>query len=131
MEKKDKQGFSVKKRISSFGYAFNGFKILFKEEHNARIHLIVSVFVIAAGLFFDITATEWLFIIFAIALVFSLEIINSALENLADAVSQDYNELIKKAKDLSAAAVLLSATASVVIGIIIFLPKILNLFGLL
>ncbi|UIR57563.1 diacylglycerol kinase family protein [Sphingobacterium sp. SRCM116780] len=122
------QKFSIQDRIKSFTYALNGFKILFKEEHNARIHFIATIIVIIAGFFFHISTTEWLIVILCIGAVFSLEIINSAIENLADLVCQTPNEFIKKAKDLAAAAVLIAAIVSIIIAMLIFIPKIWTLW---
>lgn len=85
------------------------------------------ILIIIAGFFFEISKTEWLAIIIVIGFVFSMEIINSAIEQLADFASSDYHETIKKVKDLSAAAVLISALVSVIIGCIIFIPKIIEL----
>ena len=124
---KDKQGFSLKKRISSFKYAFRGIAWLFRFEHNARIHLLAFILVIIAGFVFRITSGEWALIILVSAFVFSAEAFNSALEFLADEVSEEQRNKIGKAKDLAAAAVLIAAIAAVVIGAIIFIPKILLL----
>lgn len=121
--------FSIKKRLQSFVYAFSGLKTLFKEEHNARIHAVVAVVVIVLGLLFHISTMEWLAVLLCIALVFSLELINSAIENLADYTSPDKNDFIRRAKDMAAAAVLVSAMVSVVVGIIIFLPRIIGLIN--
>lgn len=130
MSNKPNKKFSLEKRVESFKYALNGLKIVFREEHNARIHLIVSLIVIACGFIFHIATVEWIIICFAIGLVISMEIINSAIENLSDFVSPEYHKLIKKVKDLSAAAVLVCTISSVVIGILVFLPKIAHLFDL-
>lgn len=130
MSNKPNKKFSLEKRVESFKYALNGLKIVFREEHNARIHLIVSLIVIACGFIFHISTVEWIIICFAIGLVISMEIINSAIENLSDFVSPEYHKLIKKVKDLSAAAVLVCTISSVVIGILIFLPKIAHVFDL-
>ena len=116
--------FTLAKRITGFKYAFNGLKILIKEEHNARIHLFIACCVLIAGIVFKISTIEWIAVILCIALVFALELINSAIENTADLISKEKNETIKKIKDLSAAAVLIAAIASAIIGLIIFLPKI-------
>lgn len=129
MSNKPHKKFSLEKRVESFKYALNGLKIVFIEEHNARIHLIVSLIVIACGFIFHISTVEWIIICFAIGLVISMEIINSAIENLSDFVSPEYHKLIKKVKDISAAAVLVCTISSVVIGILVFLPKIAHLFG--
>ena len=117
--------FSITKRLKSFKYAFNGLIILFKEEHNARIHLFATICVVIAGFLLEIAKIEWFAVIFAIGFVIALEIINSSIENIADFVSPEKNKKIKKIKDLSAAAVLISAITAFVIGLIIFIPKIL------
>jgi len=122
------QKFSIFKRIKSFGFAFNGLKILIKEEHNPRIHLVAAVCVISAGLFFQISTLEWIAIIFAVGFVIALEIINSAIEKISDFISPEKNDSIKKIKDLAAAGVLISALTALTIGLIIFIPKISTLF---
>ena len=120
------QKFSISTLVKSFGHALNGLKILFKEEYNARIHLLAAITVVIAGYFFEISTIEWIAIIFAIGLVLAMEAINSAIEGLADFVSPEKHEMIKKIKDLSAAGVLISAFAALIIGLIVFVPKLLN-----
>lgn len=122
------QKFSLRKRLESFKHAFNGLGILWREEHNSRIHFIATVGVLIAGFVFKISAFEWIAIIFVIGLVFALELINSSIEKLADFVSPDRHDTIKQVKDLSAAAVLIGAFAALIIGLIIFVPKILHAF---
>jgi diacylglycerol kinase len=119
--------FSIAKRLKSFVFAFNGFKILIKEEHNARIHAIATLFAVGLGIWFRISISEWIAIIFAIGFVFAMEILNSAIENLADFVTTEKHEAIKKVKDLAASAVLISAICALIVGAIIFIPKILKL----
>lgn len=120
--------FSIAKRLKSFTYAFNGLRILLLEEHNSRIHLTVAICVVAAGILFHISPLEWVAVIFAIGMVFGGEILNSAIEDLSDVVCPERDERIKKVKDLSAAAVLVSAITALVIGLIIFIPKLMALF---
>ena len=120
----------LKKRLDSFKFAFAGIRDLFKTEPNAIIHLIAAVLAVSMGLFFSISKTEWCFVIFSIALVFSAEAFNTAIEHLTNLVSPDYHELAGKTKDAAAAAVLLVAVGAAIVGLIIFLPKILVLFGL-
>ncbi len=122
------QKFSLQKRIKSFGFAFNGLKILIRNEHNARIHLFAAVFVIIAGLFLHLALFEWIAVFLSIGMVFSLEIINSAIETISDFISPEKNPQIKKVKDLSAAAVLIGVFTSLIVGIIILLPKFKVLF---
>ena len=125
---KENQPFSFKKRLNSFSYAFQGLKTLFKEEHNARIHLAVSLVIITLGLAFEINITEWILLCFTIGLVFACEILNSAIENICDLVSPEDNIYIKKAKDLGAAATLVSAVIAIIVGLLIFVPKFYHLF---
>ena len=116
------------KLIRSFGYALDGLKYCFKTQLNFRIHLAVMLFVIAFGVFFNITTTEWIAVIFCGMLVLVLEMVNTAIEYLCDTVTKEIHPAVKIIKDVSAAAVLLAAAGSVIIGLIIFLPKIYNLF---
>jgi diacylglycerol kinase len=118
--------FSVRKRLRSFGYAFNGLKVMFTEEHNSRIHLFITAIVIVFMIIFRFTLVEYGLLAVAIGLVFTAELFNSALENLADHISPEQQEKIKKVKDLSAAAVLVSALTAFVIGCLILGPKLIN-----
>lgn len=118
--------FSISGRIRSFGFAINGLRILFREEHNARVHLLGAVLALLAGWYFQLSSMEWMALLFCIALVFMLELINSVLERLADVVSPGIHPLIGQAKDLSAAAVLVAALLSIAVGCILFIPKIIQ-----
>ncbi|HSN08016.1 MAG TPA: diacylglycerol kinase family protein [Hanamia sp.] len=113
--------------IKSFGWAFNGLKDCILHEKNFRIQYILALLVVIAGIFFSLSATEWMIILLCFSVVLSFEIINSAIEKLCDLVSPDFNLTIKKVKDMSASAVLLSAIISLIIGCIIFLPRIFAL----
>jgi diacylglycerol kinase len=120
------QKFSMVQRLKSFTHAFNGLKILLKEEHNARIHLVAAIIVVIAGFVLKISIIEWIAIVFAIGFVFTTEIINSSIENIADFISPEKHDKIKKIKDLAAAGVLIGAVTALIVGLIIFLPKILE-----
>ena len=120
----DNKGFSIKKVLRSFRFAFRGVGVLFREEHNAWVHLFATILVIAAGFIFQISQIEWALVAFAIGLVFAAEILNSALERLCDIVQPEQDKRIGDIKDLCAAGVLLCALAAAAIGLIIFLPKI-------
>ncbi|MBB4036903.1 undecaprenol kinase/diacylglycerol kinase (ATP) [Dysgonomonas hofstadii] len=128
MNNKGFEKFSINKRIKSAFYALNGLKVLLREEHNSRIHVGIAVVVIGAGFLFGISATEWMIVCLLIALVFGLEIMNSAIENLCDYISPEWREAIKKIKDLAAAAVFVASVVSVICGAIIFLPRICDFF---
>lgn len=125
---KGQEKFSIVKRLKSFAYAFNGLRILFREEHNSRIHLFATVCVIVAGVLLKLSILEWVAIAFAVGLVFSGEIFNSSIEDLADVVCPERDDRIKKVKDMAAAAVLVNAIAAATIGLLVFLPKIIRLF---
>lgn len=122
-------GFTFGKRMNSFRYAFNGIKLLVRYEHNAWIHCFAAVAVVAAGLFFGLSRMEWVVVTLAIGAVLAAEAVNSSIEALADFVSPAYQEAIKRTKDLAAGAVLLMAMAAAIVGLLIFLPKILALFS--
>jgi len=119
--------FSVKERIKSFGYAFCGLKIFLREEHNARIHLTVAICTVAAGFLFKISAIEWVAIAFAIGIVVAFEIVNTAIEHIANFVSPEYNDKIKIIKDLTAGGVFVSALTAFAVGCIVFTPKIIDI----
>ncbi|HEV7380877.1 MAG TPA: diacylglycerol kinase family protein [Dyadobacter sp.] len=123
------QPVDIRKAIRSFRYAGMGIYSLFRYENNARIHLIAFIMVVIAGIFFGISATEWCIISILIGLVWSAEAINTSIEKLADVVSPGYHPSIKDVKDLAAAGVLILALVAVVVGCIIFIPKILALFA--
>lgn len=124
----DKNGkFSWKKRGKAFVYAWQGLSALVRYEHNARIHLVAAALVVIAGMFFDISAIEWCLVVLAIGLVIGAEALNSAIEALADKITEDYDPLIGRAKDFGAAAVTLLALTAAIIGLIIFVPYLLNL----
>lgn len=111
-------------RLKSFKYAFNGLWTLVRDEPNSRIHLIVAVVVIFLGFYFHLSSFEWIVIIFSIGLVLFAEFVNTAFENIADFISPRYDVRIKKIKDLAAAGVLVCASVALVIGLIVFLPKV-------
>ncbi len=117
--------FRVSDRIMSFKFAFEGIFSFFKTEHNAWIHCVAAVVVIAGGFIFKVNSTEWCWLIVAIALVMITEMLNTAIEILCNVVSSEIHPKIKKIKDISAGAVLISALAAIAIGMFVFIPKLL------
>lgn len=111
--------------LHSFKVAFNGMRLFFLNERNGRIQLIISIVVIIASVIMKLSAKEWIFILICIAMVIITEMINSAIEKVCDLISETFHPSIKVIKDISAGAVLCAAIISVVIGGIIFLPKLL------
>ena len=118
-----------RQRIGSFRHAFRGVAELFRATPNARIHLVIAGATLLLGGVLGLAAWEWALVIGCIGTVLAAEAFNSALENLTDLASPETHPLAGKAKDLAAAAVLLLAIASVLIGLIIFLPKLIDLLN--
>jgi len=114
---------------NKFKPAFLGIKDLLLYDHTMRIHLAIALVVCIAGWFFDISIPEWLVVLLCIGIVLVTEALNSAIEKLCDLVDHHYNSRIKTIKDISAGSVLIAAIISVAAGIIIFLPKLLRMFG--
>jgi len=119
-----------KARVLSFKYAVHGIADLFINTPNARIHLVVSIIVVAASFYFQLSKFEWISILFAIGFVIAAESFNTSIEYLTDLVTEDYHELAKKTKDAAAGGVLISAITASIIGGYIFLPYMMILvFG--
>lgn len=124
---KESMPFSIKKRILSFKYAYNGLRNLLNYEHNSRIYLAILPVVVILGLILKIEMAEWAAIVIVSGIVFISELFNSAIEELANLVNPEWDKKIGRVKDYAAGAVLVSAAVSVVVGILIFLPKIMYL----
>ena len=112
----------IKKEIDSFRAAGRGLFRFFREGNHARFHLFVAVMVMIAGYLVGLAPWEWAAILFCIALVIGLELINTALERLCDFVHPEIDPEIGYIKDLAAAAVLVGSLISMIIGLVIFLP---------
>ncbi len=119
---------SGKRFLKSFSNAANGIVYLFKSQPNARIELVIAIFVIIAGFIFRISNSEWLIILLCIALVLGLEGINTAIELLTDKVHPNFDLEIGKVKDVAAGAALIVSIVAAIIGFIIFVPKFIILF---
>lgn len=114
-----------KKLINSFKCAIQGIKQAVKTERNVKIHITIMILVIIAGIVLKINTQEWIICIILFGLVISLELVNSAIETTVDIAMPEINEKAKVAKDVAAGAVLVSAIASAIIGLIIFIPKVI------
>jgi len=112
-------------RKQSFEYAFAGFKSMWQLEINFRIHTIISMVVVCLGFILKINNVEWIAVVLCSASVLSAEIINTAIEQLCDIISKEKRSEIKLIKDISAASVLILAVGSIIIGSIIFIPKVI------
>jgi len=110
--------------FKSFKYAIEGIKTAFRREPNLRIHSLIGLFALIVGYFLKLTSTEWLILILTIFIVIALELINTVLEALVDLHSPEIKNEAKIAKDVSAAVVLVASVFAIVVGAILFLPKI-------
>jgi diacylglycerol kinase (ATP) len=113
----------LKKRTDSVKYAVNGIFVIIKTQHNAWLHLLITIIVATTGFLLKIDNSEWIVLVLAIITVWVAEGLNTAIECLGDIVSSDYHPLIGKAKDVAAGAVLIAAIGAAIIGCIVFLPK--------
>lgn len=113
------------RNIRSIGYALSGIKLAINEEPNFKIHVILAILALIIGFVLNISRSEWIILMFTIVLVLVLELINTALEEIVDMVSPGIQTKAKIAKDVAAGAVLITAIAAVVVGLVIFLPKII------
>ena len=123
-----KKKFSIKDRAYSFTHAFRGLGKLLKEEHNSRIHVAAAVIATIMGLLLKINTFEWLAV--AIALVLLCELFNTAIERLADKVEPNWDKTIGEVKDYASAGVLIASILAVIVGGIIFTPKLIAICGL-
>ena len=103
---------------------------MIRGQHNAWIHAAVTIAVIVLGVFFQLSRFEWCWIVVAIAIVWTAEALNTAFEFLADAASPNFHPIVKDAKDVAAGAVLITAIAAVIIGVIVFWSHVVALFRL-
>jgi len=120
----EKPGF-FKSRSTSFRNAFFGLKLIFQSQINFRIQLSAAIIAVILGFMLNVSHSEWLILILLIGIVLAAEAFNSALEFLSNKVESSYDETIKKVKDIAAGAVLICSISALLIGLIIFAPKII------
>ena len=128
ISKNNKKKYSLKRLINSFGYAIRGIYSAFKTEQNLVIHTIVTIIVIALAIYLQVSTIELCILILVIGLVIAFEMMNTAIEYVVDMAMPNIHPLARLAKDISSGAVLVCAIASIIIGLIIFIPKIVLLF---
>lgn len=115
----------LRARIASFRYAFTGLAVLLGSQVNARLHLLASLAVIAAGLWCGLGRVDWALLVTAISVVWVAEALNTAIEFLADATISYPHPLVARAKDVAAAGVLIAAVAASLLGALVFVPQFL------
>ena len=116
-------------RISSFKHAFAGWWYVLRTQRNAWIHFLATILTIALGLWLSISPLEWAILLLAIGMVWTAEIINTALEAIVDLASPEEHPLARVGKDVGAGAVLLAALIAVVIGLLILAPPLIAYLG--
>ena len=114
-------------RIRSVRFALRGIRTMVASQHNAWIHAAATVVVVATGLVLGLSRSEWCWIVLAIVSVWTAEALNTAFEFLTDVASPSFHPIAGKAKDVAAGAVLLSAIGAVIIGALVFWPKVIGL----
>jgi diacylglycerol kinase len=124
ISKKENKRFSMVARLKSATHAWRGIRILFKTTHNIWGQVFFSLLALYLGIVLDISIIEWIFIVFAIGLVFITEALNTAMEVDMDLTSPEYHPYARDTKDIAAGAVLISVVLAGIVGLIIFLPKI-------
>ena len=117
--------FSVDTWLKRFGYAFKGIKYAFRNEQSVGIHFVATILIITLSIIKSIKSTEAIALSLTVGIVWVAELLNTAIEKLADKVSPDFDIQIKYVKDISAAAVLMASLTALVVGLIIFIPKFL------
>jgi diacylglycerol kinase (ATP) len=120
----------LKKFILGFVYAFQGLFVLVKTERNFKFQLFAFICISLVGFYFQIDKSEWLSVLIISAVILSAEALNSAIEKLCNHLHPEIHPSIKQVKDISAAAVLISSIIAIAIAAIIFIPKIMLLFGI-
>ncbi len=123
------ENYKKKSFLKRVGFSFEGLKSAWENESNFKIQVVIAILVIVFGFIFHLSINQWILVVICIGLVLGAELFNTALENLADRITTDYDPIIKTAKDISAAAVLIFAIISATIGLLIFLPKIIRIFN--
>ena len=112
-------------RLKSVGYAFKGMIILVKTESSIKIQLFIAIAVTLAGFYFKLSAIEWMIQIAMIGLVMSIEGLNTAVEYISDFIHPEHHPKIGLIKDISAGAVFIASVVAVIVGLIIYIPKLL------
>ena len=120
--------YDFRKQIRSFGYAWKGIRCCVGKEQNLSFHLIATAVTVTSGFAVSITRTEWMMVILCIGVVIAAELFNTAIEKLVDLVSPERHPLAGQVKDIAAGAVLVCATATAIIGLIIFVPYLTRFF---
>jgi len=124
MDKHNKNSFQY--QIKTFRYAFNGLQWFFSSEIKSRIHSLCAIAAIVLGIVLKISRSEWMMVVLAIGLVFIVEILNTGIELIVDRLEKEHNETAGRIKDLAAGAVLIAAITALIVGLMVFLPRLVE-----
>ena len=119
--------FSIRARLKSFVYAWNGIVQFFKKEHNAQLHLVSTFIVTGLAIYFKVNTTEVILLAFSVGFVWVTEMLNTAIEKAMDFITLERHNKVKQIKDLAAGAVLVASIIALITGSFIFIPKLLML----
>ena len=114
----------LRRRAASFGYAFRGVAAAMRSEIHLQFHALATVLVLGLGFYFHLNSSEWALVALAVGLVWSLELLNTAVEAVVNLVSPEYHLLAGRAKDVAAGAVLVGAVAALAVGLLVFGPRV-------
>ena len=123
-ERKKMRGF--KRLSSSLKYAFDGLKYAYKNEQSMTVHIVVTILVMMFGFIFEISSYEWIIVVLCIGIMMCVELVNTSIEAVVDLVTKKYDEKAKITKDVAAAVSVMFSITSIIVGLIIFAPKIIN-----
>ncbi len=116
------QRFTLAARLKSFSYAITGVVFMLKTQHNAWLHAVATLLVVALALYCGVSESDWRWLIVSMAMVWVAETLNTAVEYVCDVFSPGYSEAVKHAKDISAGGVLIAAVAALLVGVLTFWP---------
>ena len=131
VSKGNKKTYSIKRLGNSFKYAVEGIKSAYSTEQNLLVHTIVAILIIALGIIIQLTFLEFAIVFLAIGIVITAEMINTSIENAIDMAMPSIHPLAKAAKDVASGAVLFSAIISVIVGCLIYIPKLIEFIKLM
>jgi len=123
----EKKRFSIVAQAKSFSFAFRGLKLIMRTQHNFCVQICIAIMVIIFGFLLKISEIEWLFLILSTGIVIMAESFNTAFEFDIDLTSPTYHPYAKDTKDVAAGAVLISVITAVIVGLIIFIPRIIDI----
>lgn len=118
----------LKRFVNSFKNSFDGLRYAYTHEQSFLIHIVLTIVVVATGIYFEIRGTHWVLVLLAMSLIIVTELLNTAIESVVDLVTDEFHPLAKVAKDCASAAVFVVSLIATCIWLYVFLPKFILLF---